>query len=159
MTRTRTSNDWYKSARSDAKNTVENFMDEIVSNLMDEGKASNNLFNDYEGADYHNNYNIPGNIDLLESAKILNQLSDHEEADSGLWESLPPREAVEAQAHYTYQNAVMYLWQNLISEINDGCEELIEGWVLIKDNQEGEEDREVFQQKFTYAIKAIIEEW
>lgn len=104
----------------DAEDTALNFIDEIVSQLRETGSASKDLFNDYPNGDgYHHECHVDRSYDLQEAAAVLDELSDYEEKDSGLWEGLEPRKAIEAQAAYTYGNAVLYFWQRVIGEIND----------------------------------------
>ncbi len=106
-------------ARSSASNTVAHFLDEIVESYLDKGKASNDLFNFYHGDRYHHEYNLDVDYSLVESAEILEEISQHKETDRGLWEGLEPEKAIKAQAAYTYGNAIMYHWKNIIKEIND----------------------------------------
>jgi len=109
-----------KEAASDARDMAENFLDAIVEQIEAKGEASTDLNNDYSGGDeYHHSYHVDKSYSLLEAAELLDQLSDFEETDYGLWEGLDPREAVSAMAAYTYGNAVMSYWDDLIKEIND----------------------------------------
>lgn len=106
-------------AQSDAREMVENFVDEIVDQLIDKGEASRDLFNDYDNGDsYHHESHVDRDYDLSEAAELLQELSDHEETDSGLWQGLEPRRAISCQATYTYGNAVLAFWQDLIQQIN-----------------------------------------
>ncbi len=115
-------------ARRDAAETVRNFLDEVVEQLIDRARgASDDLYNDYhDGDSYHHETHVDKAYNLQEAAELLDQLSEYEETDSGLWEGLAPREAIGAQAAYTYGQAVSCLWAELIKEINedDTIEEL-----------------------------------
>lgn len=112
-------------ARSDAADMATEFSDQIVSQLLDAGEASTDLLNDYAGGDsYHHETHVDKSYDLEEAATLLRELCKYEETDKGLWESLEPREAVCAQAAYTYGNAVYSLWQKLIEKINDDFDNL-----------------------------------
>jgi hypothetical protein len=107
-------------ARYAARDMAENFLDEIIHQLEQDGEASKDLLNDYSGGDeYHHQYNVDKDYSLLEAAHLLDDLEDFEETDSGLWEGLEPRRAVAAQAAYTFGHAVMSYWQDLIGEINE----------------------------------------
>lgn len=107
-------------ADDDAKEMVEHYLDEIVEQILESGEASNDLYNDYTNGDsYHHEQHVDRHYSLLEAAKLLDQLSSYEETDPGLWQGLEPREAVTAQAAYTYGNAVYSEWQNLIEKINE----------------------------------------
>lgn len=111
-------------AEDDARETVDYFSDEIVEQLVDRGNASDDLFNDYGGGDgYHHETHVDRSYSLLEAATLLDQLSEHEETDSALWEGQDPRDAVATQAGFTYGNAVLSEWNDLIREINDAASE------------------------------------
>lgn len=112
---------YYKDAQSDAKSMIDHFADEIVEQLINYGEASDDLLNDYPNGDrYHHENHVNKDYKLTEAAALLDQLSDYEETDNGLWEGLEPRRAISVQAAYTYGNAVYSLWRNLIEKIN--CE-------------------------------------
>jgi hypothetical protein len=107
-------------ARADAVSTVENYQDEIVEALIDSGKAIDDLLNDYGSGDsYHHENHVDKWYDLTDAAKVLDELSDFEETDTGLWQGLEPRRAIGAQAAYTYGNAVYSEFRDLIDTIND----------------------------------------
>ena len=110
---------YQEDAQSDAFEMVKNFRDEIVERLCDDNRASEDFNNDYPNGDcYHHENHIDKEYDLEEAGKLLRELSDHEETDSGLWEGLEPQQAISAQAAYTYGNAVASEWSDLIEEIN-----------------------------------------
>lgn len=111
---------YYTDARFDARYTVENFIDEIVHDLIENGEASDDLLNDYGNGDsYHHESHVDKSYRLTEADELLDELREYEETDSGLWQGLQPREAISAQAAYTYGNAVMSFWFDLIKEINE----------------------------------------
>lgn len=111
--------DYLSDAMDDAADTAREFLDQIVEQLTDSGEASDDLLNDYPNGDaYHHETHVDRAYNLQDAALLLDQLSDHEETDSGLWEGLPPRDAIGAQAAYTYGNAVAHFWCKLIREIN-----------------------------------------
>jgi len=112
-------------ARLDAIDMVRNYEDQIVEQLVDRGEASDDYNNDYPGGDsYHHEQHVDKSYSLLEAATLLDQLSDHEETDSGLWEGQLPREAITAQAAYTYGNAVSSFWSELLKAINEKAGEI-----------------------------------
>lgn len=114
---------------SDAKYTVREFRDRISEMLIDDGKASDDLHNDYSNGDaYHHESHVDKEYDLMEAAQLLHELSNHKETDSGLWDGLEPEEAISAQAAHTYGNAVLSEWRDLIEAINDRWEEV--SWEL-----------------------------
>lgn len=107
-------------ARSDASDTASNFEDEIIESFMESGKASDDLLNDYSD-NYHHENHIDKDYDLLEAAELLEELDEYEQTDSGLWEGLKPKDAIICQAAYTYGNAVIALFRDLIEAINNDC--------------------------------------
>ncbi len=132
--------DWTKEARDDARETARNFIDEIVRSLLDTGAASDDLNNDYpEGDSYHPENHEYRDYILSEATELLDELSDYEETDSGLWEGQSPRQAICIQAAYTYGNAVYHYWRSLVREINDDAElsDLLECIQNDKDDDEG----------------------
>jgi hypothetical protein len=121
-------------ARSDAVATVEYFTDDIVDQIIEgegiyggrEG-ASDDLLNDYPHGDgYHHEHHTDRFYKLSEAAAILDELTDDEETDSGLWDGLAPREAVIAMAAYTYANAVYSAWRELIRDINEAANDALD---------------------------------
>jgi DNA-binding transcriptional MerR regulator len=114
-------------AENDAKDMVVEFVDQIVEKLMEQGEASDDLNNDYSNGDsYHHETHVDKSYSLLEAAELLDQLSAHEETDSGLWEGQAPRDAISTQAAYTYGSAVYSEWTDLISTINENAKEVLE---------------------------------
>lgn len=116
---------WYKEALGDAIETIDNFEDEVVEQLADKGEASDDLNNDYSGGDeYHHSSHTDKSYSLIDAAHLLDQLSDHEETDSGLWEGVEdPERALEVKAAFTYGNAVIGEFQDLIKELNEAFSE------------------------------------
>lgn len=115
--------DYWKSAREDAADTVEHLIDEIAEQLVENGKASEDMYNDYpHGDSYHRETHVDRSYTLLEAAHLIDQLSDYQADDSGLWQGLEPREAISVMAAYTYGNAVYEFWRELIGKINEEIE-------------------------------------
>lgn len=123
-------------ARSDAQDTATEFRDNMLEMYVDDGKVSDDLLNDYPNGDaYHHESHVDTSYNLTEAAEVLDELDEYEETDEGLWEGLKPRDAISAQAAYTYGNAVYALWRELVEEINDDV--ALSG---IKDDYDGVED-------------------
>jgi hypothetical protein len=59
---------------------------------------------------------------------LIDQLSEHEETDSGLWEGQQPKEAIGTCAAFTYGNAVYSEWTDLIDELNGEAETIIDDY-------------------------------
>ncbi len=130
-----------KEALSDARDTVQNFIDEILEMLNDDGKASDDLLNDYPNGDsYHHKSHTDHYYDLQESAAILDQLSEYEETDSGLWEGLGMKEALASCAAFTYARAVYCQWQSLIEKIKDEADTIIDEFTTEENDLESDID-------------------
>jgi hypothetical protein len=128
-------------AASDAADTVRNFEDEILDQLIDDGEASDDLLNDYGNGDaYHHESHVDKDYGLLEAATLLDQLDDYEETDSGLWEGLEPRRAIAAMAAYTYGNAVYGEWRGLIEKINSEAADILSNFADEASDLESEID-------------------
>lgn len=118
---------YYEKAESDAADMVRYFESDIVKQLLEGGKASDDYNNDYDDGDsYHHQSHVDKAYTLLEAANLLDQLDKYEETDSGLWEGQMPRDAISTQAAFTYGNAVGILWSDFIKKINEAFEELSE---------------------------------
>ena len=114
-------------AESDARDCVSNFRDEIVEMLLNDGKASDDLLNDYPGGDcYHHESHTDKWYNLQEAAAVLDQLDEYEETDSGLWEGQDMKTALGTCAAFTYANAVYNSWNNLIESVNDEADTIID---------------------------------
>jgi hypothetical protein len=106
-------------AISDAKDMVIHYLDTIVERYVYVREVSTDIYNDYpDGDEYHHLTHVDKAYDLKEAAEILDDLSEFEETDYGLWSGLQPRDAISAQAAYTYGNAVFYYWRDMIDAIN-----------------------------------------
>ena len=117
----------YQDAKEDAAYFVLNFKDEVLEQLLNKGEASDDFLNDYPGGDsYHHETHVDKWYNLSDAAEVLDSLSEYEETDRGLWEGLEPREAIGAQAAYTYGNAVYSLAVDLIEDINRQADGIIE---------------------------------
>jgi hypothetical protein len=106
-------------APDDAADTVRNFADEILEQLLDDGEASDDLLNDYPNGDaWHHECHVDKAYSLIDAATLIDQLVDFEETDSGLWQGQAPKEAISTMAAFTYGNAVYNEWRELIEKIN-----------------------------------------
>lgn len=108
---------YLEQAKDDAKEMANYFIDEIAEQFIEDGKVSDDIDDSY-----HHETHIDKSYDLQESAEILDDLSNYEEEDEGLWEGQKPKEAIATQAAYTYGNAVIDCYQKLIENINDDTE-------------------------------------
>jgi hypothetical protein len=125
-------------ADSEGKDAIENFIDEIVEKLIDDGTADTSI------SDYSDSYldeNLNTSYNLREAADVLHDLSRYEETDSGMWEGVDdPQEAVKIQAACTYMNAVRSNFDDDMGTVNDEvgpvAEELMEERKVIEDQVE-----------------------
>lgn len=121
--------DYRQKAEEDARDTVSEYQDEILEKLIEDGKASDDLLNDYGNGDaYHHESHVDKFYSLLDAAELIDQLSEHEETDSGLWDGQQPKEAIGTCAAFTYGNAVYSEWTDLIDEINGEAETIIDDY-------------------------------
>ncbi len=122
----RVSENYLANAESDAKETVDNFKEEIVEQLCDNGKASDDLLNDYPNGDaWHHESHVDKWYNLHDAAAVLDQLDEFEETDNGLWEGQDMKEALSTCAAFTYGNAVYNEWRELIERINEEADRII----------------------------------
>lgn len=131
-------------ANSDARETVSQYKDEILEKLQETGEASEDLYNDYPNGDsWHHECHVDKWYSLTDAADLINELSDHEETDSGLWEGQQPKEAIGTCAAFTYGNTVYSEWRDLIKEINCDAGTIIDDFSdQIDDAEEDDEDYE-----------------
>lgn len=127
--RRQTMTNYLADAKSDARATVSQFGDQILEQLMDKGEASDDLLNDYgTGDSWHHESHVDRWYDLTDAVELIDQLSEHEETDSGAWGSQQPKEAIGTCAAFTYGNAVYSEWNDLIAEINSDAEVIIDDY-------------------------------
>ena len=146
---------WYKETLGDAIETIEHFEDDIVEQFEESGEASDDLYNDYpNGDEYHHEHHTDRSYSLIEAAHLLSELSRYEETDSGLWEGLEdPERAIEVKAAFTYGNAVLSEFQDLIKELNSDYENDFDG------TPAGPKEWRPKGNKGPKAIKAWLEKW
>ncbi len=115
---------WYNEAIRDAIEMIDYFEDDVLKQFEESGEISADLFNDYPNSDeYHHSSHTDKSYRLLEAAHLLTEFVDYEENDSGLWEGVEdPERALEVKAAYTYGNAVLGQFQDLVKELNSDFE-------------------------------------
>lgn len=146
---------WYKEALSDAIETIDHFEDDVIEQLQENGEVSTDLYNDFPNGDsYHHESHTDKSYSLLEAAHLLSALSNHREDDSGLWEGVEePERAIEIQAAYTYGNAVMGEFQDLVKELNSDFEQDFSG------RPAGPKEWRPGKNKGPESLKAWLTEW
>lgn len=151
-------------ARTDAMDSVEYFVDEIVEHLVENGQERIWPLNDLEGFDeYHHSTHVDHEYNLSEAASILDQLDRYEETDSGLWQGLEPRRAISAQAAYTYGNAVLSMIDDILEAIKDDytIAELLDDYISVENTLEDGEDNPDYEPhilKVTKSLKERVEQ-
>jgi len=111
---------WHEKVADDAITLIkEFFMEEIIDQLLDTGSASDDMYNDYDNGDgiFHETV-VDQYYTVEEAIDLLGELYDHEEEDEGIWEGQNWQELLSTKAAYTYGNAVMSEWNDIISDIN-----------------------------------------
>ena len=116
--------DYRTDAQSDAAEMAEHFLDEIVEKLCDDGEASDDFNNDYDDS-YHHESHVDKSYSVKEAVAVLDQLDEHEETDSGLWEGQEWERVLETKAAFTYGNAVASNWNDLIEKINEAYDDAV----------------------------------
>ncbi len=136
--------DYIAEAKSNAQSTATLYFDNIMEQLLDNEELSDDLFNDYpRGDEHHNCYHVDSSgYSLKEATNLIYQLDEYEETDSGLWEGLECKEAVIAIAAYTYGNAIMSFWREIIKEIKEDpdVQDMVEILSEFKSRMEDEEN-------------------
>lgn len=116
---------WLEKAESDAWDMAENFLEDMIDQWCESGEISDDIKKDYSDGDaYHHETHTDKSYDLSEAAELLEQLGYYKETDEGLWEGLKPRDAISAQAAYTYGNAVLVKFRDLVGELNGHLDDL-----------------------------------
>jgi len=106
--------------KADAQDIISDYIEEIAKMLIDDGEASTDLYNDYSDMDSR----ISESDDYWrrpeEAIETIDELSEFEEEDSGLWEGCRDhRKILSAIAHYTYTNTLYAEIESMIKSIND----------------------------------------
>ena len=120
---------YLREAADDAADTVRNFADEILEQLLDDGKASDDLLNDYpDGDSWHHESHVDKWYSMIDAAILIDQLDEFEETDSGLWQGQSFKDAISTCAAFTYGNAVYSEWRELIEKINEEASDIIDDY-------------------------------
>jgi hypothetical protein len=147
---------YLREATDDAAETVRNFADEILEQLLDKGEASDDLLNDYPNGDaWHHESHVDKWYSLIDAAELIDQLSEFEEDDSGLWQGQQPKEAISTCAAFTYGNAVYSEWRELIEKINTEAAEIISDF---DETAEGCDDTDALETDKREALRKMIAE-
>lgn len=147
-------------AQSDAWSTMEEFVDEMVEQWRASGEVSNDLNNDYPNGDsYHHESHVDKDYRLSDAAELLDQLSEYEETDNGLWEGLEPRRAIAAQAAYTYGNAVYGEWSTLVEKLNEHLDEMRDAFTGREEGLEDSTDASNVAGEWLIRLYVLLGEW
>jgi phage-related protein len=119
MSETKTAGSWVSNAKCIAREAAREIADDILAALAEKGEVDE-YSTDHDAAD---EFIFSGaadqNYSLLEAAQILEDLADWEETDSGLWQGLPPRDAVTAQAAWTLRAASCDFFGKIMAAVNE----------------------------------------
>lgn len=140
-------------AKLDAKNAVSEYEDSIVRSLMKSRKPSKDLLRYEGGYAYHHERHVDKYYDAEDALRVLTELSEHEEKDSGLWSGDADfRRAMSTCAAYTYGNAVLAEFSKLIEEINSHASDIEED-----DDEEdgGEEDKPSLKDRYRKIVWSV----
>lgn len=144
---------------------VSEYLDQLTGSIKEGDTDVHTFVSDYTHEWVDNDFIY---VDLLDCAHILDQ-SDNVETDSGLWEGLEPRKAIESQAFFTYRNdlesAIRDAFEEKLmikkEEIEDELEELEDSLDKL-DNEEDEDEIEELEnekedlESFIYNLEEAI---
>ncbi|MHA1952469.1 MAG: hypothetical protein ACW96U_00795 [Candidatus Heimdallarchaeaceae archaeon] len=107
---------YHEEAEDYAKEFIKEHVDIIIDDAISNGEISTDPYH-YSDSWIHES--VTDNwFDLQESAEILDQLDEWEETDCGLWDGRSPKDAISAQAAYTYGNAVYSMVVNKLEKLD-----------------------------------------
>lgn len=141
--------DYEAEALEAAVDALSHYEDSILELLVDEGWASQCISDYDDGDSYHHETHVDKSYGVEEAVKLLADLSEHEETDSGLWEGQDWERVLDAKAAYTYGNAVYWKFHELIGEINDEYELSVDDW----EDEPSESERKEFAQEAFNVVK------
>lgn len=96
---------YFKKLEGDAKDFLDYYFDDFLDDIK--GGYGNDYHGMIDGNDGKLHDHIDQELDLNEASDILDQCIN-EETDSGMWNGLPPREAISSQAFWSYKNDILY---------------------------------------------------
>jgi len=124
-TRTIKVTDWAAEARGTAEVIASEYTDEILEAYIEEGgfrdgrdainSSGLEVFRDSAIHEACDSSFIYGG--LVEWAQCIEQLSEHQETDTGLWQGCDAEKTIQAMAFYTFQNAVTDALADILTEI------------------------------------------
>jgi hypothetical protein len=134
------SESYQSEAQENARYILKDFIDEIADDAFEDGEIASDP-SDVDGLDRRMSEER-GNqsYGLADAAQVLQELSDYEETDEGLWEGQAPEEAICTKACYTFDNAVRNMIDEQFSDwrSNDEITEVLEDYALLdQDNEDG----------------------
>lgn len=129
---------YYEYVEKEAKSFVEDNELDLIDEIEDGNTDVNEYIHDYRLHEWVDSDFIY--VDLMDCAEILEQ-SNEVETDSGLWEGLEPRKAIETQAFFTYRNDLGFevesqfkdILERKLEEVESDLDELREEWNDEKD--------------------------
>jgi hypothetical protein len=115
---------WKESVNEDARNIVRELTNEIVEYAIDNGEVNDDI-NSYPKAIRRIKENELDWMQADEVIELLNELYEHEETDSSLYDVGDYRDMLSAKAHYTYQNALFSEVSDILNDIANEANNII----------------------------------
>jgi hypothetical protein len=143
-------------AKDKAREFIGELTEEIIENLVAKGSTPEHYAN-YRGGDTFYCESVTLDVVPTEAVAVMEELYQHEETDSGLWEGLGILEALNACAVATFKNAVVRATNGFLTEINENfdywfCEQY-SGYIDWDDRGAVEAARAVLQPLMEQYIK------
>lgn len=141
------------------KELLEEHVDDIVEQYLEEFRAE-------ESADHYDESYIHESLDtgdrgLKECAEILEELSEYEVDDEGLWEGRKPVQAIESMAFFTMRNAAESKFREAVAEINglDWMEDLYQDYIAVENEELTEDEKEEKKEEIRDNMKQDLEKY
>jgi hypothetical protein len=97
---------------------VEEYLDEIVADIKDDGYIAGSLY-DFPDSDTYVDENFGEmSFNAHESVEIIRRLSQYLETDTAYWDEQDPLDPICTQATFTFRNACINRTEDLLDEIN-----------------------------------------
>lgn len=110
--------EYREKAQEAAKDAANYFFDEIVDEIVSsEGETKKVHVHDYSDS-YASESLADDWYNLREAADVLEDLSEFEADDPGLWEGADPRRAISIMASETFRNAAESMFTDLMEAVN-----------------------------------------
>lgn len=160
ITRTEEVENFKAKAMDDALDCIDEHSEAIAESLLENNCEADDDPETYDQYVRHENWQ-QHDYGLIEAAHLLDQLEEHEESDTGLWEGADGvREILSSMAAFTYCNACTDLFRRFIKDLNNDSvleelnaeyQENVEKW--------SEEDTALQKKKVNERIELLVKRW